>query len=132
MRPRVLIVEDNDSLRGILKEQLGFLGMNVFDARDCESAKELLETSNPMDIIISDLNMPGGNGLDLFHWIRQNLDNKSKKAALILMTGFAEEFDSNRARDLNVEGFLAKPFDGHLLKHMVDSLLEPEPLGKAA
>lgn len=63
-RPAVLVVEDDDDIRILARDMLSAEGYEVFDAEDGEAALELL-CREPVDILFTDLVMPGLNGLDL-------------------------------------------------------------------
>lgn len=120
---KVLLVEDDSMLRETLAYQLSELGFNVLEAENGQSAQKVLQDETGIRIVISDLNMPDMTGLDLVEWSQSNdIDSKSK-ISFILMTGYTDEFNAKRARNLGVINFLAKPFDQDFLTATIHSIL---------
>src|SRR5712691_4430723 len=104
-RPRILVVDDEASIRDLLSKTLALAEYDVDTAPDGRSALERLRLY-PYDLLIADLKMPGMDGLTL---IRQA---KRIKAALpvIIITGFSTESSAIEAVNLGVAGYLTKPF----------------------
>ena len=121
---RALIVEDDELLREPLGFLLKSLGLEVEAAEGMEQAKKALDSGRDFHIILSDLNLGDGKGLQLFEWLRTHKNNHNKWAHLILMTGFADEFDSEKAHGLKVAGFVPKPFEPSHLRSMLESYLK--------
>jgi excisionase family DNA binding protein len=104
-RPRVLVVDDEASIRDLLSKTLALAEYDVDVAPDGRSALERMRMY-PYDLLIADLKMPGMDGLTL---IRQA---KRIKADLpvIIITGFSTESSAIEAVNLGVAGYLTKPF----------------------
>ena len=83
----VLLVDDDESVRAVLGEQLRELGFLVDEAADGISAIEQLKSNGSYDVLLTDFAMPGMNGLDT---IRKARDERPTLRAL-LMTGYADE-----------------------------------------
>jgi DNA-binding response OmpR family regulator len=83
---RVLVVDDDDSIRETLAEYLDLEGYEVLTAIDATSALALLASDHP-SLLITDLSMPDSDGISLIETARKQ--NPSLPA--ILLTGFAEE-----------------------------------------
>ena len=104
-RPRVLVVDDEASIRDLLSKTLALAEYDVDTAPDGTSALDRMRAFT-YDLLIADLKMPGMDGLTL---IRQA---KRIKADLpvIIITGFSTESSAIEAVNLGVDGYLTKPF----------------------
>jgi excisionase family DNA binding protein len=104
-RKRVLVVDDEASIRDLLSKTLALAEYDVDTAGDGAAALDRMRQSG-YDLLIADLKMPGMDGLTL---IRQA---KKLKADLpvIIITGFSTESSAIEAVNLGVAGYLTKPF----------------------
>jgi len=104
-RPRVLVVDDEASIRDLLAKTLTLAEYDVDVAPDGRSALERMRM-NPYDLLIADLKMPGMDGLTVIR------EAKRYKAdlAVIIITGFSTESSAIEAVNLGVAGYLTKPF----------------------
>jgi excisionase family DNA binding protein len=103
--PRVLVVDDEASIRELLSKTLALAEYDVDTARDGRAAIERLRLGH-YDLLIADLKMPGVDGLSLIR------EAKRLKADLpvIIITGFSTESSAIEAVNLGVAGYLTKPF----------------------
>ncbi|OFW46925.1 MAG: hypothetical protein A3J29_09135 [Acidobacteria bacterium RIFCSPLOWO2_12_FULL_67_14b] len=90
---RVLIVDDDDDFRGVLRKQLAHAGYVVLDARDGASALHVARTSKP-DVITVDLLMPGLDGWTFIEKLRQ--EDALARIPVIVMTALAEPGEGGR------------------------------------
>ncbi|MGE5246013.1 MAG: response regulator [Betaproteobacteria bacterium] len=104
-RPRVLVVDDEASIRDLLAKTLALAEYDVDVAPDGRSALERMRMY-PYDLLIADLKMPGMDGLTVIR------EAKRYKADLpvIIITGFSTEASAIDAVNLGVAGYLTKPF----------------------
>ena len=104
-RPRVLVVDDEASIRDLLSKTLALAEYDVDVAPDGRSALERLRIY-PYDLLIADLKMPGLDGLSVIR------EAKRYKADLpvIIITGYSTESSAIEAVNLGVAGYLTKPF----------------------
>jgi excisionase family DNA binding protein len=104
-RPRVLVVDDEASIRDLLAKTLALAEYDVDVAPDGRSALERMRM-NPYDLLIADLKMPGMDGLAVIR------EAKRYKADLpvIIITGYSTESSAIEAVNLGVSGYLTKPF----------------------
>jgi excisionase family DNA binding protein len=104
-RPRVLVVDDEASIRDLLSKTLALAEYDVDVAPDGRSALERMRMY-PYDLLIADLKMPGMDGLTVIR------EAKRYKADLpvIIITGFSTESSAIDAVNLGVSGYLTKPF----------------------
>jgi putative nucleotidyltransferase with HDIG domain len=118
---KVLLVEDDEYLRDALKESLEDKRHQVFVAPNGKIARDVLG-SQKFDIIVSDVQMPFLNGVDLLEWV-----NKNCPTPFVLMTGFTHLLEAKSAFDLGAKDFLAKPFKEQELLACLDRVLGPPP-----
>jgi excisionase family DNA binding protein len=104
-RPRILVVDDEASIRDLLSKTLALAEYDVDTAPDGRSALERLRLY-PYDLLIADLKMPGIDGLAV---IREAKRLKTD-LPIIIITGYSTESAAIEAVNLGVAGYLTKPF----------------------
>jgi excisionase family DNA binding protein len=104
-RPRVLVVDDEASIRDLLEKTLTMADYVVDTAPDGRSAIERMRMY-PYDLLITDLRMPGMDGLSV---VREARRFKSD-LPVIIVTGFSSEASAIEALNLGVASYLTKPF----------------------
>jgi excisionase family DNA binding protein len=104
-RKRVLVVDDEASIRELLAKTLAIAEYDVDTAGDPSTALERLR-ANAYDLLIADLKMPGMDGLTLIRQARQIQSH----LPVIIITGFSSESSAIEAVNLGVDGYLTKPF----------------------
>jgi excisionase family DNA binding protein len=104
-RPRILVVDDEASIRDLLSKTLALAEYDVDVAPDGRSALDRMRVY-PYDLLIADLKMPGMDGLSV---IREAKRYKSD-LPVIIITGFSTESSAIEAVNLGVAGYLTKPF----------------------
>ena len=104
-RTRVLVVDDEASIRDLLTRTLALAEYEVDTAVDGSTALELLRASD-YDLLIADLKMPGLDGLTLIRQVRRVRPN----LPVIIITGFSSESSAIEAVNLGVASYLLKPF----------------------
>lgn len=117
---RILVVEDDPDLAKMLSRILGHDGYSVATVSDGEAALRHLETE-PADLLITDLMMPGMEGEELLLELRRREGHGAIPVILIS----ASAMRATVAERLKVEASLAKPFDTEELRQLVASFLEP-------
>ncbi len=118
---RLLVVDDDEQVRGLLARLLRVTGHVVEEAGSAEQASELLEHGVP-DLILLDMQMPGKSGMELLRAIRS--DPRFRLTPVVMVTGAATQALKVRAIEAGVSEFLAKPFSHVELAARVRSLLE--------
>ena len=104
-RPRVQIVDDEASIRDLLSKTLALAEYDVDLAGDGRTALERLRII-PYDLLITDLKMPGVDGLAVIREARR----LKAEIPVIIITGFSTEASAIEAVNLGVSGYLTKPF----------------------
>ena len=104
-RPRVLVVDDEATIRDLLSKTLALAEYDVDLAPDGRTALERLRVI-PYDLLITDLKMPGVDGLTVIREARR----LKADLPVIIITGFSNEASAIEAVNLGVSGYLTKPF----------------------
>jgi len=104
-RPRVLVLEDDEEMRASLMMVLEDEGYEVIGAGRAEEAVAQAQEV-PFDLIVSDVRLPGANGLDAVEQVRE----RQPAIRSMVVTGYSSEADSVRALQMGVDHYLRKPF----------------------
>ena len=102
---RILVVDDDRDIRLLLVRELRDLGQEVIEAEDAEAA--IAEIARRLfDIVITDIRMPGMDGIQLTEWIKE----QTPHTEVIVITGYAEVETAARAMHLGAFDCVTKPF----------------------
>ncbi len=121
MSKRILIVDDDPDIRRIVMMTLSEDSPYEVNAVSSAEAALLHISRQPVDLLFTDIRMPGMSGLDLVRRVH-DLDPNT---AVIIFTVSPEELTQDRAAELKVDCLLAKPVDPARLRMAVDTLLNP-------
>jgi two-component system response regulator PilR (NtrC family) len=124
-RARILVVDDERSMQEFLEIFLRGEGYEVATAGDVPSARAMLENDD-FDVVISDIQMPGGSGLDLLHAAR----DASPDAIVIMMTAYASTETAITAMKEGAYDYLTKPFRVDEIRLVVEKALEKKSLAR--
>ena len=119
----LLVVDDQKSIRLLVRECLKALGYRRIS--ECEDGAQALNylQHNPVDLVISDLNMPQMTGLELLAAVRRS--PKLKHLGFLMLTSRGELDLVRKAADLGVDSYLTKPFAMGHLKKKIETVLGP-------
>ncbi|MBF0108857.1 MAG: sigma 54-interacting transcriptional regulator [Magnetococcales bacterium] len=120
---RILVVDDEPSMRHFLEEFLGGQGHRVTCATTPEEALAILDRE-PFDLILSDIMLGGGNGITLL----QNIRNRQPDCPVIMITGFPNIDSATEALRLGAFDYLAKPIRLAPLEKITRQALETHHL----
>lgn len=117
-RKKVLLVEDDEFTRYMMKEIIATLGVHVEIATNGdEGCKALLHDPDGFGLILMDLHMPGMSGIDATDTIRHLQTNPPNRVPIIAVTADVNYHDDARVEQLGMNGFASKPVSpGHLMK----------------
>jgi len=101
----LLVVDDEIDLRDILASELEFMGATVYQTGNVTDAQAILNL-HQIDLVITDIRMPGGTGVDLLNYVKTKSINQ---LPVILITGFAD-ISSEEAFQKGAEALICKPF----------------------
>ncbi len=117
----VLLVEDDDMFRGLLRQVLEKQGYQVVAAENPAKALDLAAVhGDSVQLLLSDIVMPGGTGADLAY----TLGSQNPALKVILMSGYTDDALASRDADMTIaDAFLEKPFATQDLLRLVRELL---------
>jgi DNA-binding response OmpR family regulator len=117
---KILIVDDEVAIRGLLKTAVGGPEVNFFEADSAEGALDFARQSPPFDLVITDVFMKGMNGIDMARRLRAD----GHAATFLFLSGYSDlSLDEVRVQDMDAR-FLPKPFAIKELLTTVRFLLE--------
>jgi CheY-like chemotaxis protein len=125
---RVLIVDDDASVRLICAVNLTAEGLHVLEAENGLDALEQARCEGP-DLVVTDVKMPGIDGFQLAE--RLHRDERTRRIPLIFLSGEVEQANVKRARALGALAYLTKPFDSRELASFVARELAAARAGSA-
>ncbi len=103
METQILIVDDDDTIRYLMKEFIETVGYRTLTAANAEEALSLME-ANVFEVVITDIMMPGMDGLELTEIIKHRFDTE-----VIVMTGYSGDYSYEEAIDKGASDFVFKP-----------------------
>ncbi len=119
LKQTIMIVDDDLNVLEVLDARLTSNGYKVIRADSAEEAMNLLKSNN-IDLLISDMKMPGMDGMDLFHEVR----NHAPDLPVIFLTAFGSIPDAVKAVKAGAVDYLAKPFEGQELLKKLRQVLD--------
>jgi two-component system, cell cycle response regulator DivK len=120
MSKRILVVEDHEDNRQILRDLLGAAGFEMVEAHDGESAHPIAARERP-DLILMDIQLPGIDGYEATRRIKG--DVALKAIPLIVVTSYALSGDEEKARLAGCDDYVAKPYSPRQLLAKIRSYL---------
>lgn len=122
---KILVVDDEQDVKILFRQRFRKEIRNgelqfvfAFSGVDALNIMKTMENENIL--ILSDINMPGMNGLELLKTIKKNYLKPSP--VVMMITAYADEENRNTAKDLGAEDYLTKPVDFALLKNKLKEL----------
>ena len=119
--PSILILEDDITFSLMLKTWLGRKGFEVSSVSSVSDARSRIEDAS-FDLILSDLRLPDGDGIDLLKWIKEN----NFVIPLIMMTSYAEIQTAVQAIKLGASDYIAKPLNPEELLGKIKDVIKTE------
>ncbi len=117
----ILLVEDNPLNRQLVRDILIYRGHEVLEAATVSEAQQKLEQAKP-DLVLLDIQIPGGGGEVLFKQIRGRPELAD--VPVIAITAFAMPSDVARFRKLGFNAYLSKPIDTRQFASQVQALIK--------
>ncbi len=121
MSKNILIVDDSETVRQVLQLTLSNSGNNVVEAVDGADALEKLADMESVDMIVTDLNMPNIDGLQLIKEIRAAGNNRF--TPIVMLTTESSEEKKQAGREAGASGWIVKPFKPEQLLKVVKMVL---------
>ncbi len=119
--PHILVVDDDDRLRNLLRRYLTEQGFRVTTAGDVAQARDKLR-SLAFDLLVLDIMMPGESGLDLTRSLRRESD-----VPILLLTAMGETADRIDGLECGADDYLTKPFEPRELVLRIKAVLRRMP-----
>ncbi|WP_432449904.1 response regulator [Aliiroseovarius marinus] len=118
---RTIVVDDMSTSRGLITQALEGYGIRQIEtAADGQSALQKI-AQWPVHLVISDMNMPGMNGLQLLHALRSA--PKTKGVGFLLITGKADREIIEYGKKLGMNNFIKKPFEKDDLRKAIEAIV---------
>jgi PAS domain S-box-containing protein len=121
----ILLVEDEDVVREVVAGKLRDLRYRVLEARDGHAGLAIIDSDEHLDLVVSDIGLPGLTGLQMVDTGRRH----RPELKVLFVTGYAETMPEDWTLDANTD-LLTKPFEFDALVHRIRALL-PSPLRQA-
>ncbi len=120
-RECILVADDDEAVRTIIRAVLEYRGYHVVEACDGEDAvNKYLKSPNRFDLVLMDLHMPRLNGCEALLKIRQS----DPKARIVLLSGTVQELKEGARGEIEKVRFLPKPFQNQELVELVREVLD--------
>ena len=116
MSPKILVVEDNEKNRMMIKDILQYYGFEVFEAENGKIGVELAKQHLP-DLILMDIQMPVMDGFTAIALLKE--DPATKSIRMIALTSFAMKGDKEKIMQAGFDDYIAKPIDTRKLPEIV-------------
>jgi DNA-binding response OmpR family regulator len=120
-KKRILIVDDEEDLRKMLRFRLESVGYEVDEAIDGQEGLDKARSCIP-DLMILDLMLPKLDGYKVCRMLK--FDERYKHMPIIMFTARAQKRDEQLSREMGADAYITKPFEPHLLLEKIKELLE--------
>jgi DNA-binding response OmpR family regulator len=124
-RPRILIAEDDESLRALIRLTIEVGDVEIREVADGEAALADAQDSRP-DLVLLDWSMPGRSGLEVCRELRA--DARTSAATIVMITARAQESDRRAGLEAGADHYLTKPFSPLELLDTLRDVLGPDAL----
>lgn len=115
----ILVVDDEQRMRKIIKDFLKLQGYNIIEAENGEEAIEIFSQQKKIDLVLLDIMMPKMNGWEVCKFIRQ-----SSNVPVVMLTALDSEQDELTGFKLGVDEYISKPFSPKILVARVNAILK--------
>ena len=120
--PSILIIEDDITFSLMLTTWLGKKGFSVTTSTSVNESKQKCVSAS-FDVILSDLRLPDGDGIDLLQWLKE----KNPSIPVIMMTSYADIQTAVKAIKLGASDYIAKPLNPEELLSKIKDLVKIAP-----
>lgn len=126
LKPHILVVDDDDRLRSLLRRYLAEQGFVVSTATHAADARAKLKILS-YDLMVLDVMMPGETGIELTKSLREAAKSTSKQLPILLLTARAETSDRIEGFEVGADDYLLKPFEPRELLLRINAILRRVP-----
>jgi two-component system cell cycle response regulator DivK len=124
MSRRILVVDDQEDLRGVLRDLLAGSGYTVIEAADGEAGVAKAKSDRP-DLILMDIQMPVIDGYEATRRIKD--DSDLKQIPIVAVSSFAMKGDEEKARAAGCDHYVTKPYSPMQLLRLIRGFLGDKP-----
>ena len=119
---RILVVEDSETMRSLIASSLEELDLplKICEAASGFEALRILPRED-IDLVVTDINMPDINGLELLSFVRSNA--RYRDVPVVIVSTEGSERDRDKGLGLGADAYLVKPFEPEVLRQAVGDLL---------
>ncbi len=121
LEKRILAADDSKAMLFFYKGVASLLGMDIVTVEDGRQALDHLQLDSNFDLIITDMNMPNMDGIELAREIRKN--DEWQNLPLLMATTESESSQAKLAKEAGIDDFITKPFTKEVLKEKVEGML---------
>lgn len=121
---KILLIDDDVLVLKTIRKLLSLDGHELFECKSAEDALALVK-KDTFDLVITDIRMPGLNGIQMLEKMRA--DQQNQNLPVILITGYASEDAPLEAFRLNADDYILKPFNSDQLLASVRRVFESSP-----
>jgi two-component system phosphate regulon response regulator OmpR len=131
LKPHVLVVDDDDRLRTLLRRYLAEQGFIVSTASKAADARAKLKHLS-YDLMVLDVMMPGETGIELTQSLRDITKSSSRQLPILLLTARGEASDRIEGLEVGADDYLHKPFEPRELVLRINAILRRMPKPQAS
>lgn len=118
----ILVIEDDETQRHSLKKILEADGYSAKMAADATELSHILDQENEIHLIVMDVGLPWINGFELAQMIKDH--NELRRIPLVFLSGQANPEDIEKARQVDADDYIKKPFDIDFFRARIKELLD--------
>jgi len=120
----ILIVDDSQTMRKVIRKTVSISGFELGDCWEAGDGQEALDmlSSHWVDLILTDLNMPRKNGLEMLKELRK--DEMHRDTPVVLITTEGNESRIREAYELGAKGYIQKPFHPEAIRDVLTQIME--------
>jgi DNA-binding response OmpR family regulator len=112
----ILVIDDDERIRSLIRGILLFAGHKVIEASDGESGMRYLDKPGVVDMVFTDLGMPLKNGWEVAKWVK----SKIPQIPVILITGWGTNLDDDKIKESGIDCIIGKPFQVNEILEIVN------------
>jgi DNA-binding response OmpR family regulator len=117
----LLIVDDEDGVRSLVRITLDHEGYEIFEASEGEEALRLVRAHHP-DLVLLDVMLPDISGIEICRIVKQ--DPATSSTTVVMLTAKAQSADLGEAEEAGADGYFTKPFSPIALVRKVEEILD--------
>ena len=124
MTYNILIVDDSQTMRKVIRKAVVLSGFQMGECWEAGEGREALALlrAQPVDLILTDFNMPGMNGLEMIRELKK--DEKKGCIPVVMITTQSNDWVVQEGKSLGIEGFIQKPFHPETIRDLLNRLME--------